>query len=74
MLVVGIAWAEAQPAACLLDPGGPIVCRRPVPHAPAGLRRRQTASTEGEPEPDPAAVRVALARPGGSGPRPRSSG
>lgn len=63
MLLVGIDWAEAQHAACLLAADGAVMRRLPVPHTPAGLRRLQTAIAEAEP--DPAAVLVALERPDG---------
>jgi transposase len=63
MLLVGIDWAEAEHAACLLAPDGAVLRRLPVPHTPAGLRRLQMAIAEAQP--DPAAVLVALERPDG---------
>ena len=43
MLLVGIDWAEAEHAACLLDMSGTVVCRSRVPHSAAGLRRLRAA-------------------------------
>ena len=63
MLLVGIDWAEAQHAACLLAVDGSVIRRLPVPHTAAGLRRLHAAIAEAEP--DPTAVRVAVERPDG---------
>ena len=60
MLLVGIDWAEAEHAACLLDPGGGVVRRLRVPHTAAGLRRLREAIAAAEP--DAGAVLVALER------------
>lgn len=63
MLLVGIDWAEAEHAACLIEPAGAVVRRLRVPHTAAGLRRLRAAIAEHEP--DPGAVLVALERPDG---------
>jgi transposase len=60
MLLVGIDWAEAEHAACLLEPSGAVLRRLRVPHSAAGLRRLRAAIAEAEPE--PSAVHVALER------------
>ena len=63
MLLVGIDWAEAEHAACLMDAGG-VVCRRlRVPHTAAGLRRLHEAIARFEEEPRD--VHVAIERPRG---------
>lgn len=63
MLLVGIDWAEAQHAACLLGPDGVVVRRLLVPHQPAGVRQLQEAIQTCEP--DASAVLVAIERPDG---------
>ena len=60
MLLVGIDWAEAEHAVCLLDASGAGLRRFRVPHNAAGLRRLRAAIAEAEPEPQ--AVLVALER------------
>ena len=49
MLLVGIDWAEAEHAACLLDVDGVVRRRLRVPHSAAGLRRLRAAVAELEP-------------------------
>jgi transposase len=63
MLFVGVDWAEAQHAACLVDAAGAVRRRLSIPHSPAGLARLREAiaAVEGE----PAAVSVAVERPDG---------
>jgi transposase len=63
MLYVGVDWAEAQHAACLVDVGGRVLCRLTIPHTPVGMRRLREAITAAESE--PAAVLVAIERPDG---------
>jgi transposase len=63
MLYVGVDWAEAEHAACLVDGGGTVVRRLTIPHTAAGLRRLRAAIVAAEPE--PAAVLVAIERPDG---------
>ena len=63
MLVVGIDWAEAQHAACLLTPAGALLHRLAVPHTPAGVRQLREVIAAHESE--PAAVCVAIERPDG---------
>ena len=63
MLLVGIDWAEAEHAACLLPPDGAPMRRLAVPHTPAGIRQLQDALAAAEP--DAAAVLVAIERPDG---------
>jgi transposase len=63
MLYVGVDWAEAQHAACLVDAAGVVVRRLTIPHRPAGLARLRAAIAAAEPE--PAAVLVAIERPDG---------
>jgi transposase len=63
MLFVGVDWAEAQHAACLVDPAGAVVRRLTLPHSPAGLRRLHAAVAAVAA--DPAAVLVAIERPDG---------
>jgi hypothetical protein len=63
MLLVGVDWAEAEHAACLLDPVGGVQQRLKIPHSPAGLRRLQAAIAEHEP--NAAEVLVAIERPDG---------
>ena len=60
MLLVGIDWAEAEHAACLLDGGGRVVRRLKLPHTAAGLTRLRDAIAAAEP--DAGAVLVALER------------
>jgi transposase len=60
MLLVGIDWAEAEHAACLMDGAGAVRRRLRVPHSAAGLRRLRAAVAEQEPE--AGAVLVALER------------
>ena len=63
MLLVGIDWAEAEHAVCLMDATGAVRQRLTVPHTAAGLRRLRAAI--GELEPEAAAVLVAIERPRG---------
>jgi transposase len=63
MLHVGVDWAEAEHAACLLDAAGAVVRRLTIPQRRAGLARLRAAITAVEPE--PAAVLVAIERPDG---------
>jgi transposase len=63
MLYVGVDWAEAEHAACLVDGAGAVVRRLTIPQRPAGLARLRAAITAAEP--DPAAVLVAIERPDG---------
>ena len=63
MLYVGVDWAEAQHAACLLDAAGTVVRRLTIEHRPAGLARLRAAIATAESE--PAAVLVAIERPDG---------
>ena len=63
MLYVGVDWAEAEHAACLLDAAGAVVRRLTIPHRRAGLARLRAAIAAVEPE--PAAVLVAIERPDG---------
>ena len=60
MLFVGIDWAEAEHAVCLLAASGAVLGRLRVPHSAAGLRRLHAAIAAEAPE--PAAVHVALER------------
>jgi transposase len=60
MLMVGIDWAEAEHAVCLLTASGAVLRRLRVPHSAAGLRRLCAAIAAEAPE--PAAVHVALER------------
>jgi transposase len=60
MLFVGIDWAEAEHAVCLLAASGAVLRRLRVPHSAAGLRRLRAAIAEEASE--PAAVHVALER------------
>jgi len=60
MLLVGIDWAEAEHAACLLDVDGVVRRRLRVPHSAAGLRRLRAAVAELEPA--AGAVLVAIER------------
>ena len=41
MLLVGIDWAEAEHAACLIDGAGTVRRRLRVPHSAAGARSRR---------------------------------
>lgn len=63
MLCVGVDGAEAQHAACLMDPGGTVVRRLTIPHSTVGLARLREAVAAAEAE--PAAVLVAVERPDG---------
>jgi transposase len=63
MLYVGIDWAEAQHAACLLAADGTVVRRLTIPHTSAGLRKLRAAIAAAEPA--PTAVLVAIERPDG---------
>jgi len=63
MLYVGVDWAEAQHAACLLDAAGAVVRRLTIAHRPAGLAQLRAAIAAVERE--PAAVLVAIERPDG---------
>src|SRR4051794_17070832 len=63
MLLVGVDWAEAQHAACLMHPEGTVVRRLTIPHSAAGLARLREAIATVEPE--PAEVLIAVARPDG---------
>jgi len=60
MLLVGIDWAEAEHAACLLDSSGVVLRQLRVPHSPVGIRRLRTAIAAVEPTAQ--AVLVALER------------
>lgn len=63
MLLVGVDWAEAEHAACLLDALGAVQRRLKIPHSPAGLRRLRAAIAEHEP--NAAEVLVAVERSDG---------
>jgi transposase len=63
MLYVGVDWAEAEHAACLVDAGGAVVRRLTIPQRRAGLTRLRAAIAAVEPE--SAAVLVAIERPDG---------
>jgi len=63
MLLVGVDWAEAQHAACLMRPDGTVVHRLTIPHSAAGLARLREAIVAVEVE--PAGVLVAVERPDG---------
>ena len=63
MLLVGIDWAEAQHAACLLTPDGVVRRRLTVAHSPAGVRQLREAIAAVEA--DPTAIHVAIERPDG---------
>ena len=63
MLYVGVDWAEAEHAACLVDGAGAVVRRLTIPQRPVGLARLRAAIAAAEP--DPAAVLVAIERPDG---------
>jgi hypothetical protein len=63
MLLVGIDWAEAEHAACLLDATGAVRQRLKVPHTAAGVRRLQSAIAGQESQ--PGMVLVAIERPDG---------
>jgi transposase len=60
MLLVGIDWAEAEHAACLLDSSGVVLRQSRVPHSGVGMRRLRTAIAAVEPTAQP--VLVALER------------
>ena len=60
MLLVGIDWAEAEHAVCLLDAAGAVLRRLRVAHSAAGFRRLRAAVAEAESA--PAAEHVALER------------
>jgi transposase len=63
MLCVGVDWAEAQHAACLMDAGGRVIRRLTVAHTAAGLKGLHAAIRAVEPA--PAEVQVAIERPDG---------
>ena len=63
MLLVGIDWAEAEHAACLMAATGAVLRRLRVPHTAAGLR--QLCAEIAEHELDSSAVFVAIERPDG---------
>jgi transposase len=63
VLYVGVDWAEARHAACLVDAAGTVVQRLLIDHRPAGLARLHAAIAAAEPE--SAAVLVAIERPDG---------
>jgi transposase len=63
MVFVGVDWAEAQHAACLMDAGGTVLRRLAVPHSTAGLKQLRAAI--GAVEASPAEVWVAIERPDG---------
>jgi transposase len=63
MLYVGVDWAEAEHAACLLDAAGAVVRRLTIAQRQAGLARLRGAIDAVEPE--SAAVLVAIERPDG---------
>jgi transposase len=63
MLFVGVDWAEAQHAACLMDASGRVIRRLTVPHTAVGLKGLHVAI--GAVEPTPAEVQVAIERPDG---------
>ena len=63
MVYVGVDWAEAHHAACLMDVGGKVLRRLTVPHTSVGLTRLCAAIRAVEAE--PASVRVAIERPDG---------
>jgi transposase len=63
MLVVGVDWAEAQHAVCLVKPDGTVVRRLTIPHSAAGVARLREGIAAVEAE--PAAVLVAVELPDG---------
>jgi transposase len=63
MLFVGVDWAEAQHAVCLMDPGGTVVRRLRIAHSTAGLARLREAIAAVEAE--PTAVLIAVERSDG---------
>jgi transposase len=63
MLYVGVDWAEAEHAACLLDAAGAVVRRLTIPQRPAGLAQLRAAIAAVESV--PTAVLVAIERPDG---------
>ncbi|MCC6179833.1 MAG: transposase [Chloroflexi bacterium] len=63
MVLVGVDWAEALHAACLMQPAGAVDQRLTIPHSAAGLARLREAITTVEPE--PAGVPIAVERPDG---------
>src|SRR4051794_11324914 len=63
MVYVGVDWAEAQHAACLMDASGTVLRRLTIPHTSAGLARLREAIRAAEPT--PSAVLVAIERPDG---------
>ena len=63
MLFVGVDWAEAQHAACLMEAGGRVIRRLTVAHTAAGLKGLYAAIRAVEPT--PAEVQVAIERPDG---------
>ena len=63
MLFVGVDWAEAQHAVCLVKPDGTVVRLLTIPHSAAGVARLREGIAAVEAE--PAAVLVAVERPDG---------
>jgi hypothetical protein len=63
VVLVGVDWAEAQHAACLMQPAGRVVRRLTIPHSAAGLARLREATAAAEAE--PAEVLIAVERPDG---------
>ena len=63
MLYVGVDWAEAEHAVCLLDAAGAVVRRLTIPQRRAGVALLRAAIAAIEPE--SAAVLVAIERPDG---------
>src|SRR3712207_7585692 len=43
MVLVGVDWAEARHAACLMQPDGTVIRRLTTPHSAAGLARLREA-------------------------------
>jgi hypothetical protein len=58
MLLVGIDWAQAEHAACLMDAAGAVRRRLRVPHSAAGLQRPRAAVAEQRPEAETVLVAV----------------
>jgi len=63
MLFVGVDWAEARHAACLMDVGGQVIRRLTIAHTAAGLKGLHAAI--GAVEPTAVEVQVAIERPDG---------
>jgi transposase len=63
MLFVGVDWAEAQHAVCLIDGVGVVIRRLSIKHSVAGVMRLREAI--GATEVEPKAVLVAVERPDG---------